>query len=235
MIRIAGIVVPLWATLWAAAAIAFMVGLGTWQVQRLHWKQGLIDERGERLALDRAVLPAEIENPTAWHFRPVEITGVFDHDREAILAARSLRGNVGYHLLTPLLRADGSAVIVDRGWIPLNRRDPASRPGSRPQGEVTVVGIARLSQSGNWLTPDNQPDEDFWFTVDVGAIAQDMALDRVAPVFVEAAAGQPDALPIGGQTRIDLPNDHLQYAITWFALAAALAVIYGLYVRGRRH
>ena len=224
---------PLWATICAGAAIVLMLGLALWQVQRLQWKAALIAERQAQLARPEAVLPATIADPDSWNFRPVAVTGSFDHGKETFLGARSLRGNVGYHLVTPLRRADGSAVLVDRGWIPLDRRDPAARGDTLAGGEVTVTGIARTTGRRNWLTPADSPQENFWFVVDIEAIGRHMGLANVLPVFVEAAAGAEGTLPIGGQTRAELPNDHLQYAIIWFALAIALAVIYVIYVRGR--
>ncbi len=224
---------PLWATICAAAAIVLMLGLSLWQVQRLQWKEALIAERQEGLSQPVTMLPAAVADPDLWSFRPVVATGTYDHGNEVFLGARSLRGNVGYHLVTPLVRADGSAVLVDRGWIPLNRRDPATRGDTLVAGEVTVAGIARATGRRNWLTPDDSPEENFWFVVDIAAMGRHMGLGRVLPVYIEAAAGPEGTLPIGGQTRTELPNDHLQYAILWFLLALALAVIYVVYVRGR--
>jgi len=223
---------PLWATICAGAGIALMLGLALWQVQRLQWKEAVIAERQAQLAQSAAVLPAAIGQPDDWNFRPVAVTGTFDHGKETFLGARSLRGNVGYHLVTPLMRADGSAVLVDRGWIPLDRREPATRGDTLAVGEVTVTGIARTTGRRNWLTPADSPQENFWFVVDIAAIGRHMGLAKVLPVFVEAAAGREGALPVGGQTRAELPSDHLQYAIIWFLLAGALAVIYVVYVRG---
>ena len=224
---------PLWATVCAGAGIALLLVLAMWQVQRLQWKEAMIAERQARLAQPAAVLPTAIADPDQWNFRPVAVTGTYDHGKETFLGARSLRGNVGYHLVTPLRRADGSVVLVDRGWIPLDRRDPATRGDTLTAGEVTVTGIARTTGRRNWLTPADSPQENFWFVVDIAAMGRHMGLDRVPPVFVEAAAGREGTLPVGGQTRAELPNDHLQYAIMWFALALALAVIYAIYLRGR--
>jgi surfeit locus 1 family protein len=223
---------PLWATVIAGAGIILLLVLALWQVQRLQWKNAMIAERQARMAQPEAILPAAIADPDTWNFRPVAVTGTFDHGKEAFLGARSLRGNVGYHLVTPLRRADGPAVLINRGWIPLDRRDPATRGDTLVAGEVTVSGIARATGRRTWLTPDDSPEENFWFVVDIAAMARHMGLDRVAPVFIEAAAGPEGTLPVGGQTRSELPNDHLQYAIIWFALAISLAVIYVIYVRG---
>ncbi|MCP4329011.1 MAG: SURF1 family protein [Alphaproteobacteria bacterium] len=222
---------PLWATVFAGGAIVAMLALSLWQVERLEWKDSVIAERKAALKARPIPLPSVIEAAEDWDFRRVTATGVFDHDRETYLGARSLNGNLGYHVLTPLRRSDGTDVIVDRGWIPLRSHDRANRPGSLTAGEITVAGVARTTGKRGWLTPEDSPEEEFWFVVDIDAIGRHLELKNVVPVYIEAGRSQSVELPIGGQTRWELPNDHLQYAITWFCLAVALAVIYVVYVR----
>ena len=100
-------------------------------------------------------------------------------------------------------------------------------------GLVALDAVIRLRGTQNWLVPDNRPDLDFFFFADLPAMAKLMDLPQAETrFFLEAGpAANPGGLPIGGQTRIDLPNDHLQYAITWFSLAGALLVIYFIYHR----
>ena len=138
--------------------------------------------------------------------------------------------------MTPLVRRDGPPVLVNRGWVPKDRKEPASRSPGQVAGEVSVDGIARVSQvRTGWLSgmiPDNQPDRNLWFTMDLPAMAAALGLPEVAPLYVEAGpAPNPGTYPLGGQTRVSLPNDHLQYAATWFLLAIALAVIYVVFHR----
>ncbi len=224
-----------WPTVMAAPAVIFMLGLGTWQVQRMHWKEGLIAERVERTNAAPMPLPSAGDDLAAAEYRHTQVTGEFLHDRELYLAARSLRGNPGYHVVTPFRLEDGRAVLADRGWIPLDRADPASRAEGQVGGRLRIEGVIRLPQGQSWLTPDNEPDKNTWFWIDLPAMAAAARLaGEVAPVYLEAGpAPNPGGFPIGGQTRIDLPNDHLQYAITWYALAVALAVIYVLWHRRR--
>ncbi|MBI3515628.1 MAG: SURF1 family protein, partial [Proteobacteria bacterium] len=126
--------------------------------------------------------------------------------------------------------ADRGAVLVNRGWVPLAARLPAARPSGQVEGTVRIEGAVRLSSVPGWFTPANEPGGNLWFYPDVAQMAAAAGLSRVSPVFVEAGpAPNPGGLPIGGQTQVELPNDHLQYAITWYSLAAALAVIYGLF------
>src|SRR5690606_12289945 len=150
-------------------------------------------------------------DPAVIEYRHVRFTGRFLHDREMYLAGRTLDGEGGYHIVTPLQPAVGAPVLVDRGWIPLNAKDPASRPVSRPDGAVIVDGHIRLPAPPNLFTPDNQPDDNLWFSMDLDAMARHSGLAAVRPFYVQAGPG-PDSksLPIGIKLSADLPNNHLQ-------------------------
>jgi len=219
----------LWPTLFTIPALVVMLGLGVWQVQRLHWKLDLIAEREARLAAPALDRPSEVE-PARDAFRHIALEGVFLHEKEMYLAARSLHGNVGYQVVTPLRLADGSHVLVNRGWVPRDRKDPARRPEGEVDGIVPIDGIVRGESPPSIFVPENEPERNIWFSVDIAAMARWAGLDRVVPFVVEAGpAENPGGLPIGGQTRVEVRNEHLQYAIIWFALAGALAVIYVIY------
>ncbi len=219
-------------TLVTVPAVLAMLGLGTWQVERLEWKRELIASRTAHVTAPPIALPEAGADGAELEFHRVRLTGAFLHDREMYLGARSLNGNVGYHVVTPLERNDGSHVLVDRGWVPLERKAPETRPLGQLQGQVTVEGVIRTGGRKGRFVPDNVPEENFWFYVDVAAMAAHAGLGALPPFYVEAvAADVPGGLPIGGQARINIPNDHLEYAITWYALALALVVIYLLYHR----
>jgi surfeit locus 1 family protein len=233
---------PLWPTLFAVPAVLVMLGLGGWQLQRLGEKSAAIDERVERTTAAPVEFPfaATAEALPALEFRRSAVAGRFRHDQELYLAARSMRGNPGYQVVTPIEVAEGphagAVVLVNRGWVPVERKEPDSRAEGQVAGPVTVEGVIRLPGVQRWMVPDNEPASNVWFWEDLAGMASHLAIaDRVAPVFLEAGpADNPGGFPIGGQTRVNLPNDHLQYAITWFALAVALAVIWYLYSRRRR-
>lgn len=219
----------LWPTLFTVPALMVMLGLGVWQVQRLHWKLDLIADRAAQLAAPALARPSEVE-PARDAFRHIVVEGVFRHEKEMYLAARSLRGNVGYQVVAPLRLADGSHLLVNRGWVPHDRKDPASRAEGQVAGPVRIEGIIREDGRPSIFAPENEPAHNIWFTVDIAAMARWAGLERVADFVVEAGpAENPGGLPIGGQTRVELRNEHLQYAIIWFALAGALAVIYVIY------
>jgi surfeit locus 1 family protein len=221
-------------TAFTVIGLALLVGLGTWQLERLTWKEGLIATRQERLAAPPVALPDD-GDAAPLEYRRVHFSGRYLNDREMYLAARTLNGETGYHVVTPVRPADGLPVLVDRGWIPLYRKDPSSRPETRPAGATEIDGYVRLPGRTNLFTPANDPAQNVWYSVDLKAMAHYAGLDAVRPFYVQAAPGpDPKALPIGIKPPVDLPNNHLQYALTWYALAVALAITYILYMRRRR-
>jgi surfeit locus 1 family protein len=215
-----------------ALAWIALLALGSWQVERLEWKLGLVAERHQRSEAPAIAPPAAGADIGDLEFRRVKLAGRFLHDREMYLGARSLNGNVGYHVVTPFAGEDGSTTLIDRGWIPLDRKDPAARAEGQIAGTVTLEGLIRAPGRKSWVVPDNAPDKNFWFFVDIPAMAAHAGLTDVREYFIEAGAEKnPGGYPIGGQSRIDLPNNHLSYAITWYCLALALMVIYLIYHR----
>lgn len=210
------------------AGLAILIALGTWQMERRMWKADLIATMDARLALPPIPVSDFIARNAAEDYRPVSASGTFRHDQEMYLAARSYKSQLGYHVVTPLILDDGKIVVlVDRGWVPSDRQSPASRAAGQVAGPVTIAGIARAQTKPGLFTPDNRPDQNLWYWADLPAMAAHAGLAQAAPLLLEAGpAENPGGLPIGGQTFINLPNNHLQYAITWYSLAVVLAVIY---------
>lgn len=223
----------LWATLFTVPAVLVLLALGTWQVERLHWKTALIQRVQERMGAAPVPLPASIPVPDDFDLRPVTVTGRFLLDRSMLMLARPHQGQVGYEVVTPLERADGGpTVLVNRGRIPMDRRD-AGRSGEG--GEVTVRGIARLPAARGWMQPENRPGAEIWAHLDPPAMAAASGIGAVAPLVVEALPGQaPGRLPAGIEPRAELPNNHLQYAFTWYSFAATLLIIYVVFHIRRR-
>jgi surfeit locus 1 family protein len=227
-----------WPTAFTLIGLAVLLGLGTWQLERLEWKRALIAERAARLATAPEILPPTSEAWSAWDFRPAVVEGAFRHDLEQLFGVAAIEGQVGHHLLTPLVRPDGAAVLVDRGWVPADRAHPAARREGQLVGPVRVTGIARYrgDDRPGWFTPDNRTEQSHWYWYDLAALEAALGLDLL-PVVIEAdATPNQGGLPQGGQTRTELTNNHLQYAITWYGLAAGLLgvwISFGL-ARGRR-
>jgi len=221
----------LWATVFAVPTLLILLGLGTWQLERLQWKEALIAERQAGFAASPTPLPADDAAAQELLWRRVSVTGSFRHDQEIYLAARSMRGNVGYHVLTPFDRTDGKTVLVNRGWVSNEKKEPAARAEGQLPGTITVEGIATPGGQRNWLTPENDAAKNVWLWTDIPAMSQHLGRP-LQPVVVEAVAmPNPGGFPIGGQTRITMPNDHLQYALTWYMIAAGLIGIYIVYHR----
>ena len=232
----------LWATLITVPAVLVMLGLGTWQMQRLEWKEDLVRRVEQRLHAAPIPLPAVITNPEALEFRPVTVAGRFLNDKELLLVARPRQGQAGYELLTPLQRPaedGGGVVLVNRGFLPMDKRPPSSRPESRVEGAVTVTGLVRLPQPAGWLQPGNRPGAESWMRLDPPAMAASAGLETVAPLAVEmfpdpARGNAPQTGMLNGiQPLVELPNNHRQYAFTWYSLAATLIVVYVLSQRRR--
>lgn len=227
-------------TILTVAALAVLLALGTWQVRRLAWKEALIARVDERIHAAPQPLPAADTWPALKaeeiEYRPVTVTGRFDHAHElrvfmALAEPRGRYGGQGWFILTPLQLAGSDRwVLVNRGFVPQDRGDPASRPEGQVSGEVTLTGLMRPPEPRTWLSPADDPARNVWFVRDPATMAKAVGLDpsAVAPFTIDAAATAPGDLPQGGETVVAFTNNHLGYAITWYGLAAALAAVYVL-------
>ncbi|HEY0291669.1 MAG TPA: SURF1 family protein [Hansschlegelia sp.] len=220
----------------AAIGVAILVGLGTWQLERLAWKNGLIALVSERMSEPPAPLPPKAEWPEldieSWSYRRVSATGVFDAARESrvytVLSDQKGRfGGPGYWIMTPLALRDGGVVIVNRGFVPEGLGRPDAEGSGDPKGEVTVVGLLRGPEGRNAFTPNDSPDQRLFFARDPSPIAAGLGISDAAPFTIDAdATPNPGGLPQGGETRIAFPNRHLEYALTWYGLAGALVAVF---------
>lgn len=205
--------------------------LGIWQVQRLFWKLNLIARVESRVHAAPVPAPAEVEWPAVTakddEYRHVTASGTF-LNKETLVQAVTEYG-AGFWVMTPLKRDDGTIILVNRGFVPTDKKAPEKR--SHPPGPVQVSGLLRMSQPGGAFLRFNDPAAGRWYSRDVAAIAKKDGLTRVAPYFIDAQAGPSDgSLPIGGLTVIKFRNSHLAYALTWGALAlmSLAGFVYGL-------
>lgn len=218
-------------------ALLILLGLGRWQLDRLAWKQDLLAKVEARATQPVAPAPEEVDwegvTYEADEYRHVTATGRLRHDLEVQVYAL-LDDGPGYWVLTPLVLPDGAAIIVNRGFVPLDRKAPSSRPEGQIDGQVTVNGLLRLPEQEGMFTPENDPAKDVWYTRDPDAIAAARGLLRVAPFLIDAdATPNPGGLPVGGRTPLSFPNRHLEYALTWFGLAAALLGVFAAFAIAR--
>ena len=220
-------------TLISLAALIVLIGLGVWQLQRLTWKETLIDRLQSRAEMSAESLPPGDLDLEEWEFRRVTLVGQFLHDQEMHLLNRSLNGNPGLHIITPFRRTDvpdAPLVLVDRGWVPFDAKDPSTRKEGLITGEVTVEGIVRFQRPITGLQrvflPENEPDRNMWYSVDVPEMESVRGEPFANFYVVDGNDAVPGGYPVGHQWTLNIRNDHLQYALTWFALAVGLLVIY---------
>lgn len=212
------------------AAVVLFLTLGIWQVQRLAWKTDLIARVNARVAAPAVAAPAVGDwprvNKADDEYRHVTLRGHLLNTAEAQVYTLSDYG-AGYWVMTPLKREDGSVVYINRGFVPMDKRAPATRPEAQTDGEVTVTGLLRMPESKGWLLQQaNDPAHDAWYRRDIAAIASSRHIGVVAPYFVDAdAKPNPGGWPKGGLTVVKFPNSHLMYAITWFSMAAMLIAV----------
>jgi surfeit locus 1 family protein len=211
-----------------------LIGLGTWQLQRKAWKEGLIATLNAQLAASPTGLPPG----AAWagldqkdnEYRRVTLTVTFDNAKEAFVfaAPSAFRPDVsspGYWVFTPARLADGGTVMVNRGFVPESRQDPKSRREGEISGPLQIVGAMRWADARHWFTPSDEPAHNLWFSRDPLAIAGAKRLGPVAPFYVEEEGpAPPGGLPQPGKLAVELPDNHLQYALTWYGLAIVLLV-----------
>jgi surfeit locus 1 family protein len=216
----------------AVLVFAVLIALGTWQIERKAWKEELLTTLTDRLAAAPVALPAAANwprlEPASDEYRRVKFTAEFDNAKEALVyaAASAFRPDVsghGYWVFTPARLPDGSSVIVNRGFVPESRKDAASRTEGQLAGPVDIIGAQRWPDARHWFSPADDPAHNLWFARDPLAIAAAKDIRPVAPFYVEQESlAPPGGWPQPGRLVVSLPNNHLQYAVTWFGLALAL-------------
>ncbi|CAN7200552.1 SURF1 family protein [Pararhizobium sp. LjRoot255] len=222
-------------------ALAILLSLGTWQMQRLHWKEDLLAAITERRAappVDLEAIEAMAKSGEDIDYRTVRVTGTYINNKERHFFA-TYEGRTGYYVYTPLQLADGRVLLVNRGFVSFERKEPEMRKQGQLTGEQTVTGLARikLTEKPSWAVPDNDVAKNIFYWKDLDVMAASVGLDpaRTVQFFVDAdAAPNPGGMPIGGVTQFDLPNNHLQYAVTWYGLAAALVAVSGVFIFRRK-
>ena len=212
-------------TVFAISGLAVLLGLGSWQLARLEWKTALIAEFESR-AHSQPLPLASIANSNPPRFQRITAQGSWLHDKEVHLTGRVFEGNAGYHIITPFQLNDGRIVLVNRGWVPEALREADTRRHTLIQ-TTTLEAIIRAPQPKPWLVPDNMPESRDWFTLNIADIRQYHRLGgTLITSFTLDAIRHGRGLPIGSGIDTNLRNAHLQYALTWYGLAAALLGVY---------
>jgi surfeit locus 1 family protein len=228
------------ASVFAVAGVAILIGLGVWQLDRKVWKENLIATITARL--DQT--PQDLPPRDSWarltaandEYRRVRFPAEFLSGEQALVytAGSAFRPDVhgaGYWVLAPARLAGGSIVVVDRGFVPLERKDAV--PGA-PPGSIDIVGVMRWPEARGIFTPADEPQNNVWFLRDAKAIAAAKKWDAGAPFYIEQESPvPPGGLPKPGKLSVELPDNHLQYALTWFGLALGLAGVYATWIARR--
>jgi surfeit locus 1 family protein len=209
------------------AGLALLVGLGTWQLHRLAWKEDLIARAEAQMARPPVPLP-EASGLAGMDFRKVAVRGSYLHDKAVAFGLTAADGRPGAHLVTPFRLEDGRVILVDRGWLPEDLLPPRVPRGLEPGGTVPLAGVVRYRADPvrNLLTPADRPGERRWFSWDIPALSAFSGAPLLPLVLVLARSEGPAGLPRTEPVRVDFRNEHLGYALTWYGLAAALLAVY---------
>lgn len=226
-----------WATALALPILIVLISLGTWQVQRLQWKNDLIETRAARVG----VAPVEItealasaDNLADIEYRPVRVSGQLRNDRAMILLNRVHDTRVGGHLIAPLELANGlGTVMIDRGWM--SQPDLRAFPATRGE-PVTLDGFVRLYTAPGYFVPENEPGENNWFHMNEDEMLAAANLFGPVGFYIQAGpdAMPPGAYPVGSVPDINLRNSHLEYAVTWYAFAVVFLAIFVMFHWNRK-
>lgn len=226
-----------------ALALAVLLGLGTWQIQRLQWKNDLIARVEARVKLP----PAPLTSPSDWagldlealEYRPFTVAGRFDHAAEihvftSLPDPRGSRSGPGYWVMTPLDLEGGGQLWINRGFVPEALKSPDARNREPSDAPVRLVGLLRRAEPGNAFTPEPDIAGNVWFIRDPIPMSAARGLAAAAPFFLDALESPPGGVPQAGETRMSFRNSHLEYALTWYGLALALIAVYLAYLRTAR-
>jgi surfeit locus 1 family protein len=234
---------PLWRRLFwpgilSAIALAVLLSLGTWQLQRMHWKEELISNVSARLEAEPSALLPLIEwdslEPDSYQYRRVTVTGHYlhSHEQHAYMVVSDPQGGPlggqGHWVMTPFELSVGGIVWINRGFVPLHLADQDITSGQ--EGTLTLTGLMRPSEKAGFATPGNDVgfDGKLWFVRDTAGMTQQSGLEAtsVAPFFIDLEAGNGGSLPQAGETRVVFSNRHFGYVLTWYGIALTLIGVF---------
>jgi surfeit locus 1 family protein len=233
----------IWPSVLALAGLAVLIGLGSWQMSRKAWKEGLLAQIADRVKAEPVPLAEALRR---WHetgdveYQHVRVSGRFEHERERHVFAVDDRLGPGFHVYTPLETPDKQLVLVNRGFVPAPLEEAQRRPAGQISGEVAVAGLVRAPTPRTWFVPVSEPARNKFYWPDypgmLGSV-REAGKGELTPVpfFVDADAepANPGGFPRGGVTRLVLPNRHLEYALTWYGLALTLVGVFVAFASGR--
>ncbi len=192
--------------------LSVLLSLGFWQLERLDWKRGIITEAERRLAMPPVPLPVDLD-PESDDYLPVFVAGRFAGDELYHLTSQKPKGP-GFDIIAPFETDSGRRILVERGYVPQDKRDPATR--TAPGGSQRIEGFLRWPDDVNRFTPDPDTAKRIWYARNVPSLSGAAGTEPV--MIVQAPTGAGD-YPRGRAVAVRIRNNHLQYALTWFGTA----------------
>lgn len=212
----------LFALIIGVAGTALLVWLGTWQLQRLAWKEDILAAIDARIAADPIPLP-EVPDIAADTYAPVALSGQIGSTELFVLVSQKHKG-AGYRVIAPFLTNTGRHILIDRGFIPVAARDAARRTGP-----TEITGNIHWPDDRTSATPENDRQANIWYARDVGDMAKALKTEPLLVILRSETPPAPGIAPLPVDSSA-IPNDHLQYAVTWFSLAAIWLGMTGYYI-----
>ncbi len=219
-----------WPTLFTIISLMTLISLGTWQVYRLIWKNSLISNYVYKFNNEIIKYNKNFKFNNEFEYRRINIKGRFINEKEILIIGKTFEGNVGFHLITPFITKEEKLLLINRGWISEKLKLRTSRSFSLIEEDIVIDGIIRRPQEKGYFVPENDPIDNFWFTIKPYQIEKALKLesfDLEKKFYVDVIRNKGKlTLPIGVSGNPDFRNQHLTYAITWYSLAITLLIIY---------
>ena len=223
----------LWPTVFTVISLSILISLGTWQIKRLIWKQNLINFYLNQF--ENKVINLNQENylNEEMQFRQIVAKGKFLNKSEIQITGKTYEGNAGFHVITPFEMENGQIILANRGWVSEKYKLPDARKFSLIDKIVTIKGIVRLPQKKGYFVPINNPKKNFWITIKPDEIKKYLKINKenfITSFYIDLLRdGKKIVLPIAVKPQVNLRNQHLSYAITWYSLSISLLIVYFLY------
>ena len=212
--------------IYSSMALLILVSLGTWQLERLRWKTDILSSMKESLSLPPLKITSQvIDNIDQYSFRRIQLTGNYLYKDNITIYSKVFNKKVGKHLIVPLETKYG-IILVNRGFIPSD----FNIENNIKSGEISINGIVKFQQKINYFTPNNNVIKNEWYYININEVSNFLSLPLLNFYIVEENNIE-EKYPVGSQYNINIPNDHLQYAITWFSLALALCIFINIFWR----
>ena len=216
-----------WLTNFAFPSLLILIMLGSRQVQRLSWNTDIISNYNNNFQQAPITVKELFKDRKNNKYRRTVIYGEYDHANEIQIIGKTYEGNAGFHIITPFILENNEIIYINRGWVPKKYADKKTRKFSLLEDKVRVVGLVRLPQKKGYFVPENEPENGFWFTIIPEELNGHLNIIGEKEFYIdELNVDEKLKLPMPANGKVQVPNNHLQYAITWYSLALGLLIVY---------